>query len=135
MQGYLKDNRTGDEAIYKTFVEIKKTDTTLDFYFVAENSTFYAPFKGFNEKHYLGDVCEAFVSINGSKNNYFEIEVTPDNDVFLAEITNEKGEPPFSSELVKENFVVSKTEKLLKPNFNLKIPYCPPLKIDRPFNS
>ncbi len=122
----LKNNRTG-EAIpeFKTEVEITLSETHLTFEFLCKNSRFFSAGDKYNDSIYNGDVCEAFISVDGGINNYFEVEVAPNNTVFLYRIQNScdgvfKGEPIPES----ENFVESSVELLgsdYKVNFSLPL--------------
>ena len=44
-----------------------------------------------NAPLYRGDVCEVFISVNGDRNEYFEIEVAPNGASFYALIKNRNG--------------------------------------------
>ena len=84
----LKDNRTGEEAVYKTTVEVTIDDKYLNFFFDCKSSKFYSAYEGYNTNIYEGDVCEAFVCTDGSRQIYYEIEVAPNNSVFFKRIEN-----------------------------------------------
>lgn len=106
MKYYLKDNRTGGEAVYKTSVDIYKTGDAVNFDFVCENSTRFAPFSGYNEAHYTGDVCEVFITTDKTRKNYFEIELAPNGAVFLTEVTY-FGDGKFEGRFIEKNFVIT----------------------------
>ena len=109
MKFTLLNNKTGKEDLaHLTNVEVKLTDTHLEFYFDCKNSLFYSAGDYFNAELYKGDVCEAFICTDGVGKNYYEVEVAPNNSVFLKYITY-RGYKDFSGEDCG-NFVESKVE-------------------------
>lgn len=84
----LKDNRTGEEAVYKTTVEVTLDDKYINFFFDCKTSKLYSAYEGFNTNLYEGDVCEAFICTDGSRQIYYEIEVAPNNSVFFMRVEN-----------------------------------------------
>ena len=88
MKYVLKDNRTGGEAIYKTTVEVTIDDKYINFYFDAKTSKLYSAYEGYNTNIYEGDVCEAFICTDGSRNIYYEIEISPNNSIFFKRVEN-----------------------------------------------
>ena len=40
-----------------------------------------------NKNHYEGDVCEIFIGSDPQRRAYYEIEINPRGDVFLAKVT------------------------------------------------
>ena len=80
----MKNCCDGTNAVYYTSVEVSEKNGIFTFVFTAENSKYYCPYKGHNEKHFEGDVCEIFIGSNENRNLYYEIEVNPNNDTFLA---------------------------------------------------
>jgi hypothetical protein len=118
----LKNCRTGNSIDeFKTTVEILITeDKYLTFKFDCKNSQFYSANYKYNSNIYNGDVCEAFICTSENVNEYYEIEVAPNNCQFFKKMTY------FGSEFVdggcklniiaepileNENFLVSKVEK------------------------
>ena len=84
MKYKLKNSRTGQEIDeFLTTLEITKTDTDLIFEFFCKNSKFYSAADKYNEPIYEGDVCEAFICTGTDITKYYEIEVAPNNTVFL----------------------------------------------------
>ena len=86
-------------------------DNVLTFKFEAFNSRYNCPHRGYNGLHYEGDVCEIFIGTDANRKSYYEIEVSPLNDIFLAKITykgTKDGDEPFVNvECVKKNFISS----------------------------
>ncbi len=78
----LLDCRTGGPAAYPTTLEILDRGNELVFRFTADHAAFFCPYSGYNESHYIGDVCEVFLEL--SPNCYYEIELTPQGSLFLA---------------------------------------------------
>ena len=105
----LKENCTGKEIPeFHTSVEITKTDTDLIFEFNAKNTQFYSHDEGYNTEVFCGDACEAFICTDGSRVNYFELEVAPNGSVFCAKIYNPDGN--FQVSLIEKNPVTSYVE-------------------------
>jgi hypothetical protein len=107
----LRNSRTGEKSDFTTNVIIKMTETDLSFEFFCKNSKFYSADDKYNGPIFDGDVCEAFISTDGTINNYFEIEVAPNNTVFLNRIYNPGG-GAFQTFPIdeSENFVTSEVE-------------------------
>lgn len=105
MKYYLKDNRTGECSPRETSVEVFDDGATLRFVFFAKQSAFYCPYSGYNQDHYMGDVCEVFIGSDDARVNYYEIELSPDGGVFLAKINYIKEQNKITAEKLDENFV------------------------------
>ena len=88
MKYTLKDNRTGGKAVYKTTVDVFLDEKYVNFEFDCKNSKFNSAYEGFNTNLYEGDVCEAFICTDGSRQIYYEIEVAPNNSVFFKRVEN-----------------------------------------------
>lgn len=107
----LKNSRTGEDSEYTTSVEITLTDTDLTFEFFCKNSKFYSADDKYNGPIFDGDVCEAFISTDGTINNYYEIEIAPNNTVFLNKIYNPGGGDFHTFPIdEKDNFITSEVE-------------------------
>ena len=118
MKVELKENRTGAEIKeFQTTVEIKKEDNYLTFEFFCKNSKFFSADDKYNGPLYDGDVCEAFLCTSGDITRYYEIEVSPNNQVFLAKIYND-GE--YHVTFIEENFLKSEVEILNESDYRLK---------------
>ena len=107
----LKNCQDGEKACYTTTLEIMEEDNVLTFKFEAFNSRYNCPHRGYNGLHYEGDVCEIFIGTDANRKSYYEIEISPLNDIFLAKITykgTKDGDEPFVNvEFVKKNFISS----------------------------
>lgn len=80
----LKENFTGKECPdFKTVVDVTLTDTEIVFEFDCKNSQCYSASDVYNADLWKGDVCEAFICTDGTRKFYYEIEVAPNNAVFL----------------------------------------------------
>jgi len=109
----LKNNRTGEEIPeFETKVEVTLTDKELIFDFFCKNSKFFSACDKYNGPIFDGDVCEAFISTSGDMTKYYEIEVAPNNCVFLEKITNPNCDNTFVEDPIEENFVKSEVELL-----------------------
>ncbi len=106
----LRNYRTGDPAKCATECKITLTETHLKFEFDCKDSKFYCTGDTYNSDIFEGDVCEAFICTDGSRKHYYEVEVAPNNCVFLMKITN-NGNGDISLEPVKKCFVESKVVK------------------------
>ena len=108
----LKNSRTGEDIPqFETTVEIVMTDTELSFEFFCKNSKFFSASNEYNGPLFDGDVCEAFICTGGDIKRYFEIEVAPNNCVFLNKMLN-LGPGKYEAEPVeeKDNFLKSEVE-------------------------
>ncbi len=115
----LKNSRTGEIIPeFKTIVDVTLTDTDIIFEFDCKNSKFYSAYDGYNADLWEGDVCEAFICTDGTRNFYYEIEVAPNNSVFLKYIEN-RGTGDIIENEIKENFVKSSVE-LMDNDYKLK---------------
>ncbi len=108
----LRENMTGkDIPEFETTVDITMTETELVFDFYCKNSQMFSAGDKYNDPIFDGDVCEAFISVDGTINNYYEIEVAPNGAIFLNKVKN-PGQGQF--ELIpvpeSENFVKAKVE-------------------------
>ncbi len=117
MNCQLRDCPTGGSACYPTALEIIREAGQLRFRFTADHAAFFCPHGGYNENHYEGDVCEVFIGTGPDRHQYYEIEVTPDNALFLAKVTyqgkKENGDPITRLDMIPEEscFVRSAVEK------------------------
>ncbi len=117
MDFQLLDCRTGRKAIYKTYLRICEENDGLHFRFIAECASSFCPYSGYNENHYEGDVCEVFIGVGPNPQTYYEVEATPNNDIFLAQITyqgkRDNGAPLFTGKMIPMDqcFVRSKVQK------------------------
>ena len=114
----LRNNRLGDYNNVDTTVDITLSETHLTLEFFCKNSKFYCAGDNYNDPIYDGDVCEAFVCTDGSRKNYYEIEVAPNNCVFLMKMTNYGG-GKITAVPISENFVESEVE-IIGNDYRLK---------------
>ena len=106
----LKNSRTGEDMPeFKTIVEVTMTDTDLIFEFDCKNSKFFSASSEYNGPFFNGDVCEAFICTDGSRKFYYEIEVAPNNAVFLYKMEN-LGIGILKEAAVEVNFLTSSVE-------------------------
>ncbi len=109
----LVDCRTGKKTEYKTQLNIIPFGETLTFCFHAERSSCYCPWDGYNKNHYEGDVCEVFFGTGPDRSLYYEVEISPDNQLFFGRVRHqgidEKGNPILSIAFIgqKDCFVSS----------------------------
>ena len=113
----LKDNRTGEKAPRPTTVEITEKDGEVTFFFRAEDSKRFCAHEGYNAMHCEGDVCEVFIGTDPARKVYYEIEISPRGEIFLAKVTyggaDSEGIPILQQDYVEENFLhtaVTETE-------------------------
>lgn len=108
----LKNCRDGSKADYDTTVEICKTDDKLYFKFDCKNSQYYCPFHNYNDIHSSGDICELLIGSDPERKQYYEIEISPENELMIALMTycgdDEVGEPQLKLDFVDESFIDSK---------------------------
>lgn len=107
MKFCLKENIKGGPSPFKTDLEVYIKDGQLCFDFDCKDSKLFSAGEGFNADLFAGDVCEAFISINGNRNEYVEIEVAPNNSVFCKRVVED--ENGFNLFLM-ENIVTSRVE-------------------------
>ena len=118
----LKNSRTGENINeFYTTLEVTKTEKQLIFEFVCKNSKLYSAYNNYNDPIYIGDVCEAFICTGNDITKYFEIEVAPNNTLFLNKMkclaVGEVEAEPISKE---ECFITSETEKLNDTDYRVK---------------
>lgn len=106
----LKNSRTGEDMPeFKTIVQVTMTDTDLIFEFDCKNSKFFSASDEYNGPLFNGDVCEAFICTDGSRKFYYEIEVAPNNAVFLYKMEN-LGIGVLNETPIEVNFLTSSVE-------------------------
>ena len=110
----LKENKQATvlEA-FETTVDITVTETDVTFDFFCKNSQFFSAGDKYNDPIFDGDVCEAFISIDGTIHNYYEIEVAPNNTIFLNKVHNPgNGKFELTEIPESENFIKASVEFL-----------------------
>ncbi len=110
----LKNCRNGEQAEYKSTVEISENNGILTFKFYAEHSEFYCPYHKYNEIHSWGDACEVLIGSDPDRRFYYEIEISPENKLMCALMENkgddEKREPILEINFVDDCFVESEVK-------------------------
>ncbi len=111
----LKNCRDGSKATYKTTVDITENNGMVTFVFTAENTKFYCPHSGYNKIHSEGDACEVLIGSDPERKVYYEIEISPENDLMVAEMVNhgfdENNEPILDIRFVDDCFVKGEVQK------------------------
>lgn len=111
----LKNCRDGSTATYKTTVDISVKAGVITFTFDAENTEFYCPYSGYNKIHSEGDACEVLIGSDPERKVYYEIEISPRNDLMVAEMVNHgfdgNNEPILDIHFVDTCFVTSEVQK------------------------
>ena len=118
MSYYLKNCRTGEDAVYETKVDITEKDGVVRFTFTAHNSQGFCRGSKHNDYHCMGDACEVLIGSDPERKWYYEIEVSPVGKLLVAKMgymgANEWGDPELDIHFVSEedNFVKSGAEKI-----------------------
>lgn len=111
----LKDCITGEKAFYNTTVEITENNGVVKFRFTADNCQYYCPGEGYNKIHSLGDACEILIGSDPERNVYYEIEISPNNELMIAKMINkgrdENNFPVLDINFIEDCFVKSNVEK------------------------
>lgn len=116
MKKELLDNRTGNTSEVKTYFEVKKKNSFLEFYFEAFDSSLNSYSNKDNDALYNGDVVEVFLDLGFE--DYFEFEVAPNGATFVATIKNIK--PTFiSRDFFKSDVVIVGNNYYVKINLDL----------------
>ena len=115
MKYALKNCRNGENAVYNTTVEITEKDGILNFRFEADNSKYYCCGSKYNDIHSCGDACEILIGSDPERKVYYEIEISPDNQLMIAEMVycgvDAENNPILDIHFVKESFIQSKVTK------------------------
>ena len=112
MKAYLKESDTEKAACYPTSVDVTVENGRATFVFECESTECFCPHEGeYNAFHCEGDVCEVFIGTDPERLEYYEIELSPKNDLFVAKIRyngdDENGIPILDTYYVEESFVTS----------------------------
>lgn len=111
----LKNCRNGEDAPYKTTVDITEKEGILTFTFVAEHCQYYCPHSRYNDIHSEGDACEILIGSDPDRKVYYEIEISPENVLMIAQMTymgvDENNEPMLKIDFVEKPFVTSEVTK------------------------
>lgn len=113
----LKNCRNGEPAVYETTVEITERNGEVLFRFTAPYCAYYCPNRGYNGIHSEGDACEILIGSDPTRKVYYEIEISPLNELMVAKMTylgvDEENNPKLDIAFVSESdcFVKSSVEK------------------------
>ncbi len=111
----LKNCRDGSTATYPSTVEITEKNEILTFRFEAFCTSFYCPHKGYNKIHSEGDACEILIGSDPERKVYYEIEISAEGDLMLAQMTYygalETGEPILGLNFIEKPFIKGSVEK------------------------
>lgn len=80
----MVNSRNGEQAEYKTTLEVIDLGDTFKFVFYCEHTGFYCPFKNYNDPIYKGDICELHIGTDPKREEYFEISVNQENAMFIS---------------------------------------------------
>ena len=110
MKMKLRETESAGEAEYLTYVTVTEKDGRVTFDFECEHTSYFCPYEGkYNELHCEGDVCEVFIGSDPERREYYEMEISPKNDLFLAKIRyngdDEAGVPILDIDYIPESFV------------------------------
>ena len=104
---YLRENMTGAEKENCRF-RLRFTEREAAFFFDVRDAEIVSPFREDNEDVWQGDAVEVFLSPDGSRARYFELEVSPLGVRFWGEVTFSGGKkqlkklpPPFAAEATR----------------------------------
>lgn len=111
----LKNCRTGEDAIYDSTVEITEQNDVLTFKFTAESSKYFCPNRSYNGIHSEGDACEILIGSDPNRKTYYEIEISPENELMIAKMTycgvDEENSPILNIDFVEKPFIKSSVQK------------------------
>lgn len=105
----LKENITGQKAIYKTEVDIKINGEYLEVNYASHHPSMNSYSNIYNDAIYNADAVEIFLTTKEDDRYYYEIEVAPNNTVFLAEIYNDGNS--FKGTLIDKCFVKTSSKE------------------------
>lgn len=107
----LKENIKGkDIPEFLTTVDVTLDDRNISLVYNCKNSQCFSAYEGYNTDIFDGDVCEVFICTSGDISTYYEIEVAPNNSVYLAGVYNPKLNKNIQSTYIEENFLESSVE-------------------------
>ncbi len=121
----LKENITGrDIPEFYTKVDVTLTDTDITFEFECKNTQFFNYTEGYNTEIWRGDVCEAYLCTDGTRQNYYEIQVSHNNSNYFTLVHNPDGN--FQTTFIDVNPLTTKVERVNDKDF--KVMFKVPLK-------
>lgn len=80
----MVNSRNGEPAEYKTTLEIIDLGESFKFIFYCEHTGFYCPLKEYNDIIARGDICELHIGSDPKREDYFEISVNQENNMFIS---------------------------------------------------
>lgn len=93
MTAFLRENTTGIENDGCLF-SCNLGKEAIDFCFEVKDEDLISPFSKDNEDLWQGDAVEVFLSPDGDRTRYFELEVSPFGVRFWGEVINRDGKTP-----------------------------------------
>lgn len=113
MKFELLNCETGEKSPFYTQAEIWLDDKNLNVEFYCKNAQMFSYSDKYNDRLYMGDVCEAFICTGTDRHQYYEIEVAPNNTVFLIKVHYYPNDPEVAKEFIpiEECFVTSSVER------------------------
>lgn len=80
----MVNSRNGEPAEYKTTLEVIDLGESFKFIFYCEHTGFYCPLKNYNDMISRGDICELHIGSDPKREEYFEISVNQENNMFIS---------------------------------------------------
>lgn len=93
MTAFLRENTTGIENDGCLF-SCNLGKEAIDFCFEVKDGDLISPFSKDNEDIWQGDAVEVFLSPDGDRTRYFELQVSPFGVRFWGEVINRDGKTP-----------------------------------------
>ena len=93
MTAFLRENTTGIENDGCLF-SCNLGKEAIDFCFEVKDEDLISPFSKDNEDLWQGDAVEVFLSPDGDRTRYFELQVSPFGVRFWGEVINRDGKTP-----------------------------------------
>ena len=93
MTTFLRENTTGienDDCLFSCNLGKE----AIDFCFEVKDEDLISPFSKDNEDLWQGDAVEVFLSPDGDRTRYFELQVSPFGVRFFGEVINRDGKTP-----------------------------------------
>ena len=91
IKGYLKECKSGKDALLKTFFSCSEDEKNLYFNFSSQEIFSCPMHKEYNKPLYEGDTVEVFLTLDRPK-RYLEIEINQYNAAYCVIIDNKDGE-------------------------------------------
>ncbi len=114
---FLKENRKGKENDECSF-QFSLGDESAIFSFEVRDEDIISPYRQDNEDIFKGDAVEVFLSPNGDRSRYYEIEVSPYGVRFWAKIFNKNR---FCIKVNREKPAYTAQAELTEQGYRVKI--------------